>query len=137
MKKALFIFIGAALAIIFFMGMLPPKKPSQKTTSKPTPSVSSQKEVVPKEIQIIGTEYAFSPNTIKINEGDRIILIFRNMGMMPHNLIIEDLQVATKTIQNGQSDQIEFTASQAGSFIYYSGVGIDRTRGMEGNLEVK
>jgi len=137
MKKALFIFIGASLAIIFFMGMLPSKKSSQKTASKPTASVSSQKEAVPKEIQITGTEYAFSPNTITINRGDKVILTLRNMGTMPHNLAIEDMQVVTKTIQNGQSDQIEFIASQSGSFVYYSGVGIDRTRGMEGNLEVK
>ncbi|KKU90785.1 MAG: Plastocyanin, partial [Candidatus Jorgensenbacteria bacterium GW2011_GWA1_48_11] len=45
--------------------------------------------------------------------------------------------IRTKTIQGGQSETVEFTPSEEGTFAFYCSVSNHRLLGMEGSLEVK
>ena len=72
---------------------------------------------------ITGGSFYFTPNEIKVKQGDKVTIIFTNVGGM-HNLTFVDFGgIATKTIQGGQSDTIEFTADKKGTFEFYCSVG--------------
>lgn len=143
MKKGIFLIVGVFLAVIVGAFLLVPRpKVNNKTEvgATPTPTAasesgSSRKGV--KEIQVVASEFSFSPSSITVTKGETVSLTFRNTGKFAHNLTIQGLGVATKTIAGGESDSVEFTAAQAGTFAYYCSVDGHRGMGMEGSLEVK
>lgn len=142
MKKGIYLIVGFFLAVLlgaFFILRKPQNNQQNKVSSTPTPPTSGQ-ETSPagiKEVQVIGSEYSYSPSSIRLDKGTAVKLTFRNTGRLPHNLVIDELGVATQTIQSGASDTVEFTASQSGTFSFYCSIGNHRSLGMEGSLEVK
>ncbi len=88
-------------------------------------------------LTVDGAEYSFSPSTLSVNKGDTVKVVFNNVGTMPHDFIIDEFDVATKTIAPGEQDTVEFTANQSGTFSYYCSVGNHRALGMEGTLTVE
>ena len=86
---------------------------------------------------VTGTEFAFTPSTLTVKKGEPVTITFKNQGKYPHNLTITDLNVATKTIQPGQSDTITFTPPKAGSFTFMCTVPGHADRGMKGTLTVQ
>ena len=77
-------------------------------------------------LTVDGAEYSFSPSTLSVNKGDTV-----------KDFIIDEFDVATKTIAPGEQDTVEFTANQSGTFSYYCSVGNHRALGMEGTLTVE
>jgi plastocyanin len=72
---------------------------------------------------VTGGSFYFTPNEIKVKQGDKVKIIFTNAGGM-HNLMFNDFGgIGTKTIQIGESDTIEFTAKNKGTFEFYCAVG--------------
>lgn len=71
---------------------------------------------------ITGGSFYFTPNEIRVKQGDKVKIIFTNVGGM-HNLILDEFNVNTKTINTGESDTVEFTADKKGTFEFYCGVG--------------
>lgn len=114
--------------------------PTTKTTP-PTPSSqgtdSAQMMEEAREIKVSGSEFAFSPKTITVKQGEKVKLVFQNDGKFPHNLTVDELSVATKTIGAGQIDSVEFVADKNGSFTMYCSVGNHRQQGMEGSVSVE
>ena len=122
-----------------------------KMTQAPAPSVAEPEDVseptqeessMPQEgditeITVEGDEYSFSPEALTLTSGQKVRLTFKNVGSQPHNFVIDDLGVASKTIPGGGSDTVEFTANESGSFGFYCGVGNHEALGMEGDLEVE
>ena len=143
MRKATFIITGIFLALVVgaFLFMSRPQNKSQVEVSpSPTPVATNEgilAEEGVREIEVIATEYTFSPNTLSLTKGQKVILTFKNMGRMPHDFVVDELGIRTKTIQGGQSDTIEFTPNEAGIFGFYCSVSNHRLLGMEGSLEVK
>lgn len=90
-----------------------------------------------REVTVEGDEYAFAPTSLTFSSGERVRLTFNNVGRFSHNLTVEGLGVATKTIPGGQSDTVEFTVEEAGSYTYYCSVGNHRAQGMEGDLSAE
>ena len=115
------VFVAVIAAGLFFLN-----KP--KNTPSPTPS---------KEIVVSGSEYSFNPANITITKGEKIRLTFTNVGSQFHNLIINGIDVKTKTVATGKSDTIEFTASESGSFTFFCEIGNHQSLGMEGELRVE
>lgn len=103
------------------------------------PPAPSPETVAPevKEVTIVGTEYSFSPSSISVKAGDQVKIVFQNIGRAPHNLIIEDLGIGTKTIGGEQADIIEFIAPSTGIYTFFCSVGAHRAAGMEGSLKVE
>lgn len=141
MQKLLYLFIGLAISLLLISLVLSSMKKPETRKDADTKEKTSQETIEPTgetvEIQIVGNEYSFSPSSFEINAGDKIILTFRNVGKMPHNLVIDELDVATKNVPRGQSDTVEFTTTQSGSLRYYCSISNHAALGMVGSLEVK
>lgn len=90
-----------------------------------------------REITVSGTEYRFSPGSITVSAGERVKVTFKNTGSILHNFVVKDLGISTKTIGSGQTDTIEFTAPQSGTYTFICSVPGHQVAGMEGSLEVE
>ncbi len=88
-----------------------------------------------KEIVVENDGLSFVPNEIRVNQGDRIRLTFRNTGGF-HDWVIDEFDAATNQITAGNSETVEFVADQAGEFEFYCSVGNHRARGMFGAFVV-
>jgi len=141
MQKLLYLFVGIVIALLFVGMALSSIKPIKRNengnenTAKEEAVESTTGETV--EVQIVGNEYSFTPSNLEINKGDKIILTFRNTGKIPHNLVIDELGISTKSVWRGQSDTVEFVATESGTLRYYCSIGNHAALGMTGSLEVK
>ncbi|OGM27989.1 hypothetical protein A3D00_04575 [Candidatus Woesebacteria bacterium RIFCSPHIGHO2_02_FULL_38_9] len=146
-KKNVLIVAGAVVLVVVVGGsmVLGNRSGSNLSTtgivSQPTvtlaPAVEGTVGSVAKEVIVEGNEFKFSPFSLSFKEGDLVKLTFKNTGTKPHDLVIDELGVATKAVSPGESDIIEFTASKAGNFSFYCNIGTHRSLGMEGKLEVR
>ncbi|MBP9711984.1 MAG: cupredoxin domain-containing protein [Candidatus Pacebacteria bacterium] len=98
------------------------------TEENPKPSVKS--------FTITGQNYSFAPNFIKVKKGDTVKITFQNLNGR-HNLIVEQLNIATKILNEGEQQTITFVADQVGTFEYYCSVGNHRLSGMHGIIKVE
>jgi plastocyanin len=89
-----------------------------------------------KSFTVTGANYSFTPSLITVKKGDTVKLTFKNSNGY-HNLIIDELNIATKMIPAGESQTLTFVADQTGSFEYYCSVGNHRALGMKGMLKVE
>lgn len=103
------------------------------TTQGSTDTTPSQSV---KTFTVNGSNFTFAPASMTVNKGDRVRIVFNNVGGN-HDLVIDEFNARTKVIGNGQSETIEFTADKTGSFEYYCSVGTHRQMGMKGTLIVK
>ena len=62
-----------------------------------------------KSFTVSGTEFAFTPNTLSVNKGDTVKILFTNNGKFPHNFTITEFNVQSKTISHRESDTVIFT----------------------------
>ena len=89
-----------------------------------------------KEFTISAKNFNFAPNTMTVKKGDRVRITLAN-GDGFHDLVIDEFGVATKKINTGMTEVVEFTADKTGSFEYYCSVGSHRMMGMKGTLVVQ
>jgi len=112
-----------------------------RTPAPVTPEAEIPASEIPptavKEITVSGTEFSFSPSSIAVSAGERIKLTFQNNGGAPHNLVIEGLGAATRTIGSGKTDTIEFTVPASGTYAIFCSVSGHRAAGMTGSLKVE
>lgn len=88
------------------------------------------------EIAMVGSDFSFAPNIIRAEVGETIRLTLTSTDM-PHDFVIDELEVATEVIQAGESTSIEFTPTEAGEYEFYCSVGGHRQMGMVGTLIVE
>lgn len=116
--------------------------PASGTPSMPlsttTPIVTSTTPVAGavKEFTVNGSNFKFMPAEIRVKQGDTVRITFKNDGGT-HDFRLDEFQVATKVIQGGQQETVEFVADTTGQFEYYCGVGQHRQMGMKGTLIVE
>ncbi|OGM12817.1 hypothetical protein A3A76_00995 [Candidatus Woesebacteria bacterium RIFCSPLOWO2_01_FULL_39_23] len=104
-------------------------------TTMPTTTLGSTDQL--KEVAVEGSEFSFSPSALTVAKGEKVQITFKNTGKFPHNLVISELGVSTKTITPGTTDMVEFTADKAGTFTFYCSVGNHRAQGMEGEITIE
>lgn len=132
---------------IWFLSQRSSSTPVQTESTQATPlrqdsvgqaedSSPSATEAKVKEFTVNGSNYKFDPVEIRVKVGDKVKLTFKNSGGI-HDLKIDELGVATRRLDSGESETVEFTAPKAGSFEYYCSVAIHRTLGMKGQLIVE
>src|SRR3989344_1372445 len=116
----------------------PPPTPSQDQSSQTTPpaDTTSAATGTSKEFTVSGQNFSFSLATMTVKKGDRVRITFKNSGGT-HEFIIDEFNVATKRLNGGEQDAVEFTADKTGSFEYYCSVGSPRAMGMKGTLVVE
>ncbi len=89
-----------------------------------------------REFTIIGSPFKFDPMEIKVKQGNRVRITFKNEEGF-HNFTIKDLNVATKSIQKGDTDTVEFIADKTGTFEYNCSVPTHTEKGMVGKIVVE
>lgn len=89
-----------------------------------------------KEFTISGQNFSFAPSSISVKKGDTVKIIFKNTNGF-HDLKIDAFKAATKKIQGGSEETIQFIADKTGTFEYYCSVGSHRAMGMKGALTVE
>ena len=67
--------------------------------------------------------------------GDTVRVEFTVTGGM-HDFVIDELGVATEILTVGETEVVEFVATEVGSFEYYCSVGSHRADGMFGTFNV-
>lgn len=111
----------------------PTTEPSSTTTT--TPATIGNESMV-KEFMVNGSAFKFDPKEIRVKKGDMVKITFKNTGGM-HDFVIDELKIATKVLQAGEEETVEFKAEKIGSFEYYCSVGNHRAMGMKGTLVVE
>lgn len=158
MNKIIFIVVGIILlggAGYFLMGDKSPEQ-TMEATSSPTVSAMEEKasesiteaeikdgkgdgvmaQVETKSFTVVGTDFDFDLKEIKVKKGDKVKITFKNSAGF-HDWKIDEFNLATKKLQAGQEDAVEFIADKAGTFEYYCSVGSHRAKGMKGSLIVE
>jgi plastocyanin len=88
-----------------------------------------------KELTVEGNNFSFVPATLSVKKGDTVRITFKNTGGF-HDLVIDEFDVATKQLQGGAEETVQFVAYKTGTFEYYCSVGSHRAMGMVGTLTV-
>lgn len=89
------------------------------------------------DITVQAENFAFSPETITVQEGQVVRLTLESQNGT-HDFVIDEIDGArTEAIQTGESTTVEFTATTAGTYDFYCSVGDHRARGMEGTFIVE
>ena len=111
--------------------------PIVNTEATTTITASSQEAVTAtvKEFTVTGQNFVFLPATLSVKKGDRVKIIFKNTGGF-HGFKIDEFGVASKQINGGQEETLEFVADKSGSFEYYCSGRKHRSMGMKGALTV-
>ena len=116
----------------------------ENTVQVPTETVTNSETSIPvtvpapsvKEFTVVGKPFSFTPETIEVNKGDTVRIVFQNQNGT-HDWVIDEFNTRTKILQSGQSETVEFVADKTGSFEYYCSIGTHRQMGMKGTLIVK
>ena len=85
---------------------------------------------------IVGTEFAFEPDTIEIPVNEEAVIEFRNLGTVDHDLVIEEFNVATGSIRIGSDKTIRFTPTETGEFVLICSIPGHPKAGMTGTVSV-
>ncbi len=110
---------------------------SATVSASPVVSPSPSATIPMKSIAVVASSFQFNPAEIRVKMGDTVQVALTNNSTMPHDFKIDELNVETKTITNGQVDTVMFVANKKGTFEYYCSVGTHRQQGMVGKLIVE
>ena len=119
-------------------GILVGKSESQDTSSSQEESSPPEIEEVQetKEFNIIAKQWDFSPSTITVNEGDKVILNVKSIDVT-HGFAIPEFGVSEQLVP-GNTVKIEFTADKKGTFSFFCNVFCGSGHGgMRGTLVVQ
>lgn len=110
----------------------------------------------PEGIVVEANEFGFKPSTLKVSVGQPVKVIFRNAGSVEHDWSIFKLPISGKkessgghdmpnmteepavhvAAKHGQSNQLEFTPTTAGTYEFWCTVPGHKEAGMIGKLVV-
>jgi len=68
-----------------------------------------------KEFNIEAFRYEFNPNTIRVNEGDHIRLVFTSLDVV-HGVSIPEYGIKTPPFNEGETQVLDFIADKTGEF---------------------
>lgn len=89
-----------------------------------------------REIDMIGENFRFSPDIIRVSQGDRVKINFSNPDTVPHLIYLPDFNAHIALVPGG-AYPLEFVADQAGTFAYVCSVPGHQEAGMVGTLIVE
>lgn len=110
---------------------LPPGSSMETGTIDPSVFAST----TPDTFTVRAYDYGFSPSSLSVKKGDHVVVTLTDAGGL-HDFVIDEMNVKTSRLDTSASTTIEFDATKAGTFQYYSSVGNDRANGMWGNITV-
>ncbi len=107
--------------------------PESKTTTNEMPTAKKTAETfdADQEFVITAKQWEFNPNTITVNEGDKVRLKITSTDV-PHGFALPTFKI-NRRLEPGQEEIIEFIANKKGSFEFfcsvYCGAGHKNMRG--------
>lgn len=87
--------------------------------------------------------FRFIPNRIRAKAGEPLTILFKNKGVLSHNLTIfatadgKRVLAKTPTIQSGTQATLHFTPEQAGTYPFWCTVPGHKEAGMRGRVIVR
>jgi plastocyanin len=84
-------------------------------------------------------EFYYAPNVIEAEAGETLTVTVENVGGF-HDFVIDELDVASEQVKDGNSVTVTFTVPEGASgqeYEFYCSVGSHRELGMVGTLMVK
>ena len=112
-------------------------QPAEATTPPVSDdSIMSSEETKIKTFTIVGSNFKFAPNEMKVNKGDTVKVIFKSEGKL-HDFNIDEFKVKTAQLEEDKSEEVTFVADKTGTFEFYCSIGEHREMGMKGNLIVQ
>jgi plastocyanin len=87
------------------------------------------------QVNINGYNYRFEDNDIILKVGVPVTLTFTSQEGF-HDLISDELGIATQRLNQGERDEIFITPEEIGEFEFYCSVGNHREQGMVGIIRV-
>lgn len=108
---------------------------SSMNSSVSSSSISTSTEAI-KTITVKAKNYSFSPSSITVKKGEKIAIVLTS-SQGAHDIKIDALGVASKTVNTGETTSVEFTPTKAGTYEYYCGLSNHRAMGMIGTLIVE
>lgn len=88
-------------------------------------------------VNVTGTEFSYSPNTITVKPGEKVTVNFKNSGSVQHTFVVPDLNFKL-VVDPGQTGSGTFTApSQAGTHQIHCDIAGHTEAGMVGTLSVQ
>jgi nitrosocyanin len=152
--------IVAVIALLAIAGivyaMRGNKSSNQATTTSTTNGTSASKESInpatssneavtsgetmtnenEKVINVEAGSFYFKPDTITVKKGQKVKIVLHAVSMM-HDFYIDELNVKSPIVKNGDTGTVEFTPDQVGTFEYYCSVGQHRANGQVGKITVE
>ena len=113
-----------------------PAATSSPAPAEPAPAAPPATKPAVKSFTVTGSNFSFSPATLRVNQGDTVRITFVNADGK-HDLRLDAFGAATAVLDAGGRQTIQFTASRVGQFEYYCSVGNHRAMGMRGTLIVQ
>lgn len=89
-----------------------------------------------KQFTVIGLDYSFEPADITVNEGDEVIITFRNDGALGHTWELPAYNIISDELMTGETQVLRFVADKAGVYEIICGVVGHADLGMVGTLTV-
>lgn len=102
----------------------------------PGASPSPAADAPVKTFEVAASRYKFDPDSIEVDEGDRVVLKMRSLDVA-HGLAVKDFKASAAIPKGGEVVTLEFVAAKAGTYAIecseYCGRG---HKGMKGQLVV-
>jgi|GEM_PF-1452540 len=89
------------------------------------------------QIDIRGSEFRMQPDSVTVQAGQPVVIVFHNDGVLSHNLVIDALGLKTKTIHTGATTRLSFTPQKSGRYVFRCSVPGHTEAGMRGVLVVR
>jgi plastocyanin len=109
---------------------------TSSASSNSTSTSGSGSTASVKTFNVAASNFKFSLSEMRVKKGDTVTINVTNTGGF-HDVKIDEFNVATKRLQDGQTDTVTFVADKTGTFEFYCSVGTHRQMGMRGNLIVE
>ena len=88
-------------------------------------------------IQVTLSDYAIATSPYEVKRGDQVTMTIRNVGAVAHELEIEGYDLEAEDIQPGQTRELTFKATQAGTFELVCHLDDHYQRGMRTTFQVR
>src|SRR3989344_6197972 len=75
---------------------------SASVTASPIPTATGSISTV-KTFNVVGRDFSFTPNEIKVKKGDRVRIVFRSEDGF-HDWVVDEFNARTKRVGSGVSD---------------------------------
>lgn len=133
--------VGLFLLLVLVFGYFLVKKSKspepQATPNSVTETKKEGEQIVPERTVVITAKnFSYDLKEIRVKKGEKVALEVKNTEGF-HDLVIDELGVKTKRLNEGESEILVVPSDTIGKFEYYCSVGQHRMMGMKGILIVE